>query len=110
MKRKCHKGEDEICDFCIHFNMFKNKNGFNIDGSGPCGFNGKVEIVDVGDGCNNFYCKQEWGKNLRKLFSKHAVKKNKRYRLTEGKTRTNIKPNKKNKYPVRPPSGPKKKR
>lgn len=66
MKKKCSKDEDEVCDFCIHFNMFKDENGFNVDGSGYCGLRRK--FVDAGDGCKDYYCKIQWEKNMKKLY------------------------------------------
>lgn len=67
IKKKCCKGEMEVCDFCIHFNMFKDKNGLNINGDGSCGFNGKIKVVNAGDGCKEFYCKHQWERNMRNL-------------------------------------------
>lgn len=63
-KKKCCKGEIEVCDFCIHFNMFKNKEGNNIDGDGYCGLLRKP--VFAGDGCKDFYCKTQWEKNKKR--------------------------------------------
>lgn len=63
MKKKCEKDELEVCDFCLHFNMFRDKNGGNIDGFGHCGLHRKV--VEAGEGCKDYYCEFQWEKNMR---------------------------------------------
>lgn len=65
IKKKCSADEDEVCDFCIHFNMFKDKDGGNIDGSGYCGL--KRKVVDAGDGCKNYYCFTMWKRNMKRV-------------------------------------------
>ena len=63
-KRKCRKNEDEICDFCIHFNMFKTIDGGNVDGDGNCGLHKKT--VHCGDGCKDYYCQVQYARDQRR--------------------------------------------
>ncbi len=53
-KARKHCRDSAICDFCIHFNMYKNKLGGNIDGNGNCGLHRKT--VEACDMCQNYYC------------------------------------------------------
>jgi len=63
---KCEKDELDVCDFCLHFLFYRDREGMNIDGTGWCGF--KRKQVDVGDGCKNYYCKSQWKNNMREMF------------------------------------------
>jgi len=65
--KKCNIDEDDVCDFCLHFLFYRDKDGFNIDGSGYCGLLRKG--VDAGDGCKKFYCKHQWAKNMKKMYN-----------------------------------------
>lgn len=68
MKKKCEKDELEVCDFCLHFLMFRGEEGETIDGTGYCGLQRRK--VDYGEGCRRFYCKKQWAKNMRKNMRK----------------------------------------
>lgn len=57
----CYEDTGPVCDFCIHFLMFKNRDGGNIDGSGYCGLHRKK--TDAGDGCEDFYCFHQFNLN-----------------------------------------------
>jgi len=60
----CHGvGKDiAVCDFCLHFLFYRTKEGHNIDGSGWCGLHRKE--VDAGSGCDDYYCKTQWEKDV----------------------------------------------
>lgn len=77
MNRYCNKECEEVgavCDFCIHFLLYKNKDGINIDGSGWCGL--KRKEVDIGDGCkDNFYCEIQWLEDQKNMFKEINGKK-----------------------------------
>ena len=62
---KCEKREIEVCDFCLHFLFYRDKEGMNIDGSGWCGL--KREGTDAGSGCKDYYCKKQWKINMEKI-------------------------------------------
>lgn len=55
MSVHCSEECFRLCDFCHHFNMFKSKEGTNIDGMGYCGLHKKD--VDAADECKDFFCK-----------------------------------------------------
>jgi len=61
--KKCNEECVTICDFCIHFLMFKTKEGGNVDGSGYCGLHKKE--VDCVEECNDFYCKTKWREDIK---------------------------------------------
>ena len=63
---KCSKDEMDVCDFCLHFLFYRDKDGMNIDGSGWCGL--KRKQVDAGYGCKNYYCENQWRINQKKMF------------------------------------------
>ena len=56
MSVHCSEECFKLCDFCIHFLMFKGKEGGNIDGSGYCGLHRKE--VQAEDECNDFFCQR----------------------------------------------------
>ena len=57
----CVKDEPFVCDFCLHFLFFRNKDGYGIDGTGYCGLHRK--ITDAGSECKDFYCEIQWRRN-----------------------------------------------
>ena len=63
---KCEPNEDDVCDFCLHFLFYRDKDGMNRDGTGWCGL--KREQTDAGHGCKNYYCKMQWKKNMKEMF------------------------------------------
>lgn len=67
LPKNCGDGDPAVCDFCIHFLFYRDKDGMNIDGSGWCGLHKKE--VDAGYGCKNYYCQVRWKKNMKKFFS-----------------------------------------
>ena len=60
----CVKEIGPVCDFCIHFLMFKNRDGGNIDGSGYCGLHRKE--TDATNGCEDYYCESQFRVNGRR--------------------------------------------
>ncbi len=68
MNKYCKCCKDDVCDFCLHFLFYRDKKGMNIDGSGWCGL--KRKEVYAGDGCKNYYCKAQWKKDMKKLYTK----------------------------------------
>lgn len=76
MSRYCDKSckfSGPVCDFCLHFLFYRDKDGMNIDGSGWCGL--KREVTDAGSGCNDYYCKARWRRDQRKMFKEKRRKK-----------------------------------
>jgi len=53
-----------VCDFCLHFLFYRNRDGQNIDGSGWCGLHRKE--TEAGGDCKDYYCKNQWKKNISK--------------------------------------------
>ena len=66
LPHKCQTIEPEVCDFCLHFLFYRDRDGMNIDGSGWCGL--KREETDAGNGCKDYYCKTQWKKNMKEMF------------------------------------------
>lgn len=66
LQKNCGKDDPAVCDFCLHFLFYRDKDGMNIDGSGWCGLHRKE--TDAGSGCPDYYCERQWKKNIRKLF------------------------------------------
>ena len=52
----------ECCDFCIHFLMYRNKNGAIINGDGRCGLHHKE--TDAGSTCKDYFCEPCWRKEI----------------------------------------------
>lgn len=62
MYRGCENDEVAVCDFCLHFLFYRTREGHNIDGSGWCGLHRKE--TDAGHGCEDYYCKAQWIKDV----------------------------------------------
>lgn len=58
----CYEETGPVCDFCLHFLFYRDRNGNNIDGSGWCGL--KRQVTDAGDGCDDYYCERQWRQNF----------------------------------------------
>lgn len=54
----CAQCEHEACccDHCVHFLMYRDKEGNILSGDGNCGLHRKE--VDAGFVCNEFFCRQ----------------------------------------------------